>query len=233
MKKMIIPILGLVGFISAIITLTQAYSFVHLPKVEGHYYHSDLDNNSVFEFLFDVRANVGNVVMLDFQMYVGREIVGRGNERHPFRRRTEGKSVGWYFHPCSFADEVGRQCAFTSKEWEGSARVYWRETANMLEEKFSNGRISWNELDAITPDNGLTVLIEGSGQNTNPFSSFEMNTEASDIASGPFQISMSNRDANFILRLSPAPFTDGLSAQVRCAKRDWPYAVKFLLCPFV
>ena len=222
MKKRVVAVMGLVGFASATIGLVLAFSFTHLSKVEGR-------PNSVFEFLFDLNANIGKVVLLDFHMPIGQKL-GYQNRNQPFSRIEEGGSVAWHFDECELAKEVNRQCAFS--DWNEADKEHWEATVRMLENKFSDGRVSWNKLKSVIPDNGVTVILRGTGQDVNPFSSFEIGTEGADIAFGPCQISKSNRDANFRIWLSPAPFTSELTAQVRCAQYDWPYALKFLLCPF-
>lgn len=225
---------GIVGFVSTTVGLVQAFSFTHLEKVECHYSDPSDNDSDMMECLHDLNARVGQVVLLDWQTYVGQKIIGYqpGYERQrPFERRTGDGFVGWQFEGCTFTAEINRECAFTGDQYDsGMATAYWSETARMLEARFSNGRISWDKMPF--PDNGLSVRIRGNGQSVNPYSNFEENTEGADIAQGPYQISMSNRDANFILWLSPAPMTDSLASHVRCARRDWPQLVKFFVCPF-
>ena len=227
-KNKIIQLILFVGFLSAI----QAFSFEHLDRVECHYY---ADESNMMDCLRDLNSHVGEVVVLDWDTYVGSEIPSSNPEwkrRRPFERRIEQNYVGWHFEGCTFAQEINRSCTVKCNMTTGvCTNNDWESTTRILDAKFSRGRTTWADLPL--PDNGLSVRIQGNGQSANPYSSFEIETEGLDIAQGPFQISMSNRDANFILWLSPAPMTDSLASQVRCARRDWPYLLKFFVCPFV
>lgn len=224
-------IAGVVGFLSAAIALVQAFNFTHLDRIEC----STLgDRGRMMNCVYDLNSHIGEVVMLDWQTHVGDPLPGSNENwqrRRPFERRTEDDWVGWQLEPCTFATEIGRECAFTGDQYNsGMATAYWEQTARRLEARFSDGALRWEDMPF--PDNGLSVRIRGHGQVANPYSSFEIETEGYDIARGPYQISMSNRDANFVLWLSPAPMTDTLPAQVRCAERDWPQILKFFACPF-
>ncbi len=241
-KKIYIFILGLIGLFSGVVTLLQAYSFTQIKKVHLEYYPMSKDHyptsrdNDWFEFISDITSNVGNIVLLDFNMATGS--VDYKDRRHPFtRRQVDTKSIGWHFDSCSFTTEINRalginrQCAFA--KWDKNDLRNWDETTKIFDRVFSDGRVSWDSLKRSIPDNGLTFMLAGNGQAVNPFSSFEIETEGYDVARGPYQISASNRDANIIIRISPAPYTKELSAQVKCAKKDWPDLVKFFICPFL
>lgn len=217
-------IVAVVGFVSATVGLIQAFSFDHLATVECHHFGPRDNDSDMLDCLHDLEANAENVVMLDWHTYAGAELPQSSPEwrrRFPFERRVEDDYVGWQFEGLTFASEINRACA---------ERCDW-DALGPIEQHFSNRGTSFSDIDSIG-DNGMGVRIRGSGQSVNPFSSFEIETEGSDIAQGPYQISMSNRDAHEVFWLSPAPMTDRLAAQVRCAERDWPAALKFFVCPF-
>jgi hypothetical protein len=83
-------------------------------------------------------------------------------------------------------------------------------------------------------EGGIAIILEGQDQSVNPFSRLQIEPiEGGDMAYGPFQILSIMDDAAQTIRISPAPYTKELSAQVRCAEKDWPYFVKFFACPFL
>lgn len=237
-RKYLAAIAGFIGFVSGAISLVQFYSFTQIQKIKLEYDPSSNKNN-LFEFIYDISDNVGNIVMLDFSMPIGKEIPDYEGDRYPFHRSLmDKKSVRWHFDGCSFTDEINRilkinrRCttSFDKKENENFEEK-WNETMRIFDKSLSIGRVSYEDLHII--DNGLTLILEGSGQNVNPFSIFEIENEGYDTAHGPFQVSSSNRDANIIIKISPAPYTKELPAQVKCAEKDWPYFVKFFVCPFL
>ena len=235
-RKYLAAIAGFIGFVSGAISLVQFYSFTQIQKIKLEYDPSGTKNN-LFEFIYDLNENIGNIVILDFSMPVGKQIPGYKGERHPFYRSLiDKKSVGWHFDECSFALEVNRitndkrECAYG--EWNESETRRWNETIMLFNKHFSGGRIPYDKLNI--PDNGLAITLEGSGQTINPFSSLQIEAiEGGDMAYGPFQVSSSMDDAAGVIRISPAPYTKELSAQVKCAEKDWPYLMKFFVCPFL
>ncbi len=169
-------------------------------------------------------------MLLNWQTYAGEDIPSSNSEwrrRYPFERRTENDYVGWQFDSSTFEAELER----ADLNQHGSSQGDWEAKTRVIENQFPIRGTSWSDLNSIV-DNGMGVRIRGTGQTANPFSSFEIETEGHDIAQGPNQISISNRDAHEVYWLSPAPMTDRLAAQVRCAERSWPTALKFFVCPF-
>lgn len=177
--------------------------------------------------------------MLDFSMAIGEQIPDYKSRSYPFERRFVDKNIiGWHFDGCLFTKEINRtlgisrKCTFSFDDDEHKSDVEkWNETIKIFNNFFSAGRVSYN--DIAPSENGFSLTLEGSCQNVNPFSIFEIENEGTDTAYGPFQVSSSNRDGDIIIRISPAPYTKELPAQVKCAEKDWPYLVKFFVCPFL
>ncbi len=214
--------LALVGLVASLLGIWQVFSFEQLEPVA-------CSEERLFECLQSSISNSGRTVLLNLKLPVS-------SNEHPngFKRRLTEGWVGWHFDSCNFAERVGRRCTFTSEESEdGTEQREWTETVRLIEGAFSDGTISWSQLKPQIPDNGLSIRILTDGQEINPHVSFELNTEDSDIASGPYQISSTNRDGNRIFWLAPAPYTERLGPQVRCAQRQWPTVVKALVCPFL
>ena len=238
-RKYLAAIAGLIGFVSGAISLIQFYSFTHIQKIKLEYDPGSTKNN-LFEFIYDISKNDGNIVMLDFSMPIGEQIPHYEAEghRYPFHRSLiDKKSVGWQFDGCSFTSEINRilhdnrKCAYG--KWNEYETKMWNDTIKLFDKYLSAGSVQYDKLDLIIPDNGLYLTIEGSRQSVNPFSIFEIEDEGNDNAYGPFQVSSSYRDAGISIRISPAPYTKELPAQVKCAEKDWPYLVKFFACPFL
>jgi hypothetical protein len=172
-------------------------------------------------------------------MPIGEQIPDYKSRRYPFERRLiDKKSVGWHFDGCAFTSEINRiihakrECAYG--EWNEAETRMWNETIMLFNKHFSNGRIPYSKLKLIIPDNGIAIILEGQDQSVNPFSRLQIEPiEGGDMAYGPFQILSIMDDAAQTIRIFPAPYTKELSAQVRCAEKDWPYFVKFFACPFL
>lgn len=222
-------IAGAIGLFSAVVGLVQAFSFEHLDTVTCHYIQPGDADNDMLACVRDIPENAGNVVMLDWQTYVGEPHPRSEPEwprRRPFSRHEEESFIDWYFSGCDdFALELNRTCAVL--DTAQNAWVDDPQVKAMVEAQFSTSGAPLPNF----PDNGMSIRISGNGQTTNPFSSFET-TEGWDVAHGPYQVSRRPGDGSVTYSLSPAPMTDSLSAQVRCAERDWPDWMKFLACPF-
>lgn len=212
-----------VGLAASVITLIQAFSFTHLPALQGRYFGPGVKGNALLEFLAGIKAHEGNVVMLDLTMLPV--------SAHPFGRTADDDSVRWFFDSCAFAELLPRKCAFS--RWTEADKADWEQTARLIETNFSSGGGSWKEVHDAMPDNGMAVKIIGAHQSVNPFSQLIINSEDADVAIGPYQVSITNQDGEALVLLSPAPASKELAAEMRCAKRTWPFAVKFVLCPFV
>ena len=223
MNRSVMIAITAIGFLSAAVSLIQSFSFNQLQALKFEYSCSPGGENAVFPFLKGAHAHVGDVVWLDAQVCAG------GSGHPPFEREAVQNSVSWQFDPCTTAEQVGRQCAFTADD--PNRETSWGQTKVMLALRLSDSNVSYDDVEEYLTDNGTSVTIRGVGQDANPFTNFEINTEGNDEAHGPFQISMSNRDGNRRLWLSPAPYTEALAKQVRCFKRRWPGLAKFLVCP--
>lgn len=93
-RKYIAAIVGLVGFISGALSLIQFYSFTQIQKIKLEYDPGSTKNN-LFEFIYDLNENIGNIVMLDFSMPIGEQIPDYKSRRYPFERRLIGKKKRW------------------------------------------------------------------------------------------------------------------------------------------
>ncbi|MCI0627704.1 MAG: hypothetical protein L0387_39645 [Acidobacteria bacterium] len=204
---------AVVGFISAALGLYQAFAMDHLAQIAGYYECRGGGETNLFEFLRDLDDHAGEVVMLQLQM------CAFGFNRHV----TEG-SVVRRFEGETFLEAVGIEpSGFGWKQGD------WDRVTPIIEDKLSGGNVT---LLDVSWDNGIGLVVVGAGQTSNPYSSVTLGSEGSDQASGPFQISKQNTGESFTFVLSPAPVTDRLAAQVRCARRVWPKLVRFAVCPF-
>jgi len=219
-------IAAIVGFAASIVGLIQAFSFNHIETVTCHYTSQQDEQSTVLECLRGLNANAGDVVMLDWQTYVG-EIREPGWDepyRLPFERRVSPDWVRWQFGASQFCEQLG----VSEQNCSGDDNFHGR-VVPMLNERFSQNDTTW--YDAGVLNNGLSVTISLGIRGANPFSTVGQ-IEEYDVAQGPFQISFENSDNAGRLWLTPAPMTDALAQQVRCARRDWPGIIRFVVCPF-
>jgi hypothetical protein len=222
MNARLTVISAVVGLIASVVTLIQAFTFTHLPTLQARYFGPGVKDNTLLEFLAGIKAHDGSVVMLDLTMLPV--------SAHPFGRAADSESVRWFFDSCAFAELLHRNCAFS--RWTDADKADWEQTTRLIEANFSSGGAPWKEVHDAIADNGMSVKIIGAHQSVNPFSQLTINSEDADVAIGPYQVSIANQDGEAVALLSPAPAGKDLAAEVRCAKRSWPFAVKFLLCPF-
>lgn len=225
MAKTIVTLAAVVGFISAAVGLIQVFSFHQLPVVVCHHYPNDAGedtSSTMLPCLRDLQNNVDETVLLDWATYTGDNFVNEFNVPmgKPFGRQRDGESLTFGFDYCTFAWELGSRCD--------------RVSHDQITEVFSDGTIS---ADASgLSDNGFAVEIFGDRAGISPLTNVQWEAQVElaptlDIASGPFRVTrLSGHSRTY--RLSPAPMTDVLERQVRCARRDWPPIAKFLLCPF-
>jgi hypothetical protein len=214
MNKALGVIALIVGLVSAIIGLYQTFLFSHLPQVRARYACGGGHDTNVMEFLRDLDVNSGQVVMLDFNMCAS-----------DFNREVRGSAVTRFFDGETFLQAAGVD---TKRNWPRS-EAEWDRATSVIDDRLSVGVVSMRD---ISRDNGMRVTLSGIGQTANPFSSLTEGSEGVDNASGPFQISIVSQYESFEYMISPAPVTDRLAAEVRCARRDWPAFAKALACPF-
>lgn len=205
---------GVVGFISAALALYQWFAIGHLPEVEGHYECGGGYDTNVFEFIKALDTHAGEVVMLRFQMC-----------EDGFARTVRGDSVERRFESETFVEAAGIDPR--SFEWRQEG---WDRVTPLIEDKLSRGTVTMSE---VSWDNGIGLVVVGENQTTNPYSTVSLGSEGVDSAYGPFQISKQRRSESFAFVLSPAPTTDRLRTQVRCARQELPLWLRSVYCPFL
>jgi hypothetical protein len=205
---------GVIGFLSAALALYQWFAIGHLAEVEGRYECGGGYDTNVFEFIKALDTHAGEVVMLRFQMCA-----------QGFARKVTGESVERRFESETFVEAAGIDPG--SFEWRQEG---WDRVTPLIEEKLSLGTVTMRE---VSWDNGIGLAIVGQNQTTNPYSAVSLGSEGVDSAYGPFQISKQRRNEGFTFVLSPAPATDRLRTQVRCAREELPLWLRSVYCPFL
>ena len=208
-------IAGAVGFASASLGLYQWFAIGHLPVIEGYYAcRGGGRGTNVFEFIKALDTYAGEVVMLRFQMC-----------EEGFARTVNGDSVARRFESETFVEAAGIDPR--SFEWREEG---WNRVTPLIEEKLSKGTVSFSE---VSWDNGIGLVVVGRDQTTNPYSTLSLGSEGVDSAYGPFQVSKQHGNESFSFVLSPAPTTDRLRTQVRCAAQKLPLWIRSVYCPFL
>jgi hypothetical protein len=210
---------GVVGFASAAVGLVQAFSFEHLERVKC----SEVE---ALECLAGIANHKESIILLNWDMlaYDGRanpDMLGYVT-LGPFKRKEQGELVAWIFHDLEFVRGLG----MSVDDWT-RASTHDR-VRRIIEQRLSRNGTRLE--DTQMPNNGIVLSFVWKA-GANPFMIMD-NVEGNDVFRGPFQITYISNDLSDHYTLTPAPMTDSLGKQVRCANRDWTPLAKFFLCPF-
>lgn len=233
-NRTFVTLAAVVGFASAVVGLAQAFSFTHLRRIECHHSDPALGQRDVsgamLPCLRDIQDSVDGTVLLDWETYVAEDRTNQYGELVgiPFDREVEDGSVSFQFDYASVALEAATTVGDTQNSEEAFSKI---------DHLLSSDGYSVREAYFLS-DNGIALTIyTNGGAGSNPFSVVELGRWGGadsivDQATGPFQVTLLTGDARHY-RLSPAPVTDDLAREVRCARREWPDWMKFFVCPFV
>lgn len=183
-------------------TLTSTSpSSVVMPVITGWYTFcpsaEDRENPKLLDFLYDVRANTGQVAFFNVQVSIDCVLSSEPDYRAPFYR-IEDPGVVSYFMRIPLLD---RENLAESKRWISGDR-------------------DPVILHAMQSDNGSTIAIHSGDDSRNPLSRFQPHVEGSvDVLFGPYSIKESNDDDAITFDLN-APFLDseGLKHATAIAK---------------
>jgi hypothetical protein len=220
-------IVAAVGFISACVGLAQAFSFDHLQVIRCEYDGPAMRSSNMAECVNQLTSNVAQVVDLRLSMYSADGGYENADYTRPFARHELADAVQWTFTEDTFAHEVAGSTTHVDR---GDLRILSYDTS-AIAAHFPDYQRLKDQMAAFP--SGIILEVPTTRQTANPFSRVELvKGLPPDVLEGPFQISVRQVDETIVLTVSPAPMTDHLAAEVRCAKRDWPMWLKFLACPF-
>lgn len=227
-----VAVAAAIGFASAVVGLVQAFSFSHLRRIECQYIPEATVGHSraLLPCLREIQQSVDEVVLIDWVTYVGESRTNAYGERVaiPFERRATDEAVSFHFDYLTLSTEVGAVVEDT-----GNADQAFRE----IDRAFAGDGVSVQNLDFLSDGGFVLTIYTGGGAGTSPLTIVELNrfdgwSGMVDQATGPMQVTLLAGDSRHY-RLSPAPVTDDLAKQVRCAQREWPEILKFIACPFL
>lgn len=205
-------IVVVVGFASAVVGLIRAFSFNHYEVIVCNYEAPKKTN--ILECLDRIIRNNENVILLHLEI-----------SSEAFSKTQKGKYAVWQFQEDDWCRELGLSCPDT----DDGMRT-WHEVRPNLKYNFSANGTDWADVPFGHYGTNLYLMLDE--HTLNPYSDAHMDAGI-DIANGPFQVSQSNDDGLDKITLTPAPMTDSLGREVRCARKAWPKYVKFFLCPFI
>lgn len=207
-------IVVVVGFASAVVGLIRAFSFNHYEAIVCNYEAPKKTN--ILECLDRIIRNNEQVILLKLEISSG-----------AFSRTQQGKYAIWEFLPVNWCQELGLSCSDDKKD---GTRIWQEKVFPNLKYNFSANGTSYTDVPFGHYGTFLYLMLDE--HTLNPYSDAHADAGI-DIANGPFQVSKSNDDGVDKITLTPAPMTDSLGREVRCARKEWPKYVKFFLCPFI
>ncbi len=217
-------IVTVVGFASAVIGLIRAFSFNHYESVVCHYEAPKKTN--IFECIDRIIRNNENVILLNLEINQSR-ILPSGRSVETFSNMLLGKYMVYKFDMESWCHELGLSCPGTVEGYRT-----WHEKVSQTDLKYNFSANGTDFANIPFGHYGTWLYLMLDEHTLNPYSDAHVDAGIV-IASGPFQVSKSNDDGLDEITLTPAPMTDSLSSEVRCARRAWPKYAKFFLCPFI